>query len=62
MASKFRNPRSKEVNARALTDPKPAYVSIVQAGANQAPFRSVKMVDVLSAKEAGDMVEKLKTV
>lgn len=62
MTSKFREPRSKEVNARALTDPKPAYVSIVQAGANQAPFRSVKMVDVLSAEEAGDMVEKLKAM
>ncbi len=37
-----RNPRTNEITARTLTDPEPSFVSLVQGGANQRPFRSVK--------------------
>ncbi|WP_299984740.1 hypothetical protein [uncultured Ruegeria sp.] len=37
-----RIPRINEITARALTDPEPSFVSLVQGGANQRPFRSVK--------------------
>lgn len=37
-----RIPRINEITARALTDPEPSFVSFVQGGANQRPFRSVK--------------------
>lgn len=38
-----RKPRTSVIKARALTDPRPAFVSIVKGGANQTPFRAVKM-------------------
>ncbi len=38
-----RKPKTYIIAARALTDPNPAFVSIVGGGANQAPFRAVKM-------------------
>ena len=46
----FRAAKEFTMEARALTDPKPAFVSIVKAGANQVPFRSVKM-DVDASRE-----------
>lgn len=39
----FRQPKEKTLQARALTDPRPRFVSLVQAGANQTPLRSVKV-------------------
>jgi len=41
--SKFRNPKKKTIDARKLTDPHPRFVSLVQAGANQTPIRSIKV-------------------
>lgn len=38
-----RNPHKRERDARALTDPRPEFVSLVQTGANMTPFRAVKM-------------------
>lgn len=57
----FRRAQTYEGNARALTDPKPAFVSIVQAGANQVPFNSVKM-DMLDVEEIGDMHERIEAM
>ncbi len=57
----YRTPRKKEVKGRALTDPQPAFVSIVQAGANQAPFRMVKM-DLHATEGVGDMHERIKAM
>lgn len=37
-----RNPRTRTIKARALTNPRPSFVSLVGAGANQRPFQSVK--------------------
>lgn len=39
----FRQPKEKTLLARALTDPRPRFVSLVTAGANQTPIRSVKV-------------------
>ncbi|KRW94349.1 hypothetical protein [Paracoccus sp. MKU1] len=55
-----RSPTTKHVKARALTDPKPAFVSLVKAGANQRPFRTIKSV-APEASEA-DAIPKEKTM
>jgi hypothetical protein len=41
-----RKPKTNIVTARALTDPDPAFVSLVKGGANQRPYRAVKMESV----------------
>lgn len=46
----FRQPKEKRIQARSLTDPQPRFVSLVTAGANQTPIRSVK-VDIVSVEE-----------
>jgi hypothetical protein len=47
-----RTSRTATIEARALTDPRPTFVSIVKGGANQRPFRAVKMDDRLGAVAA----------
>lgn len=37
-----RTPVEIEISARALTEPRPQFVSLVKAGANQRPFRAVR--------------------
>ena len=55
----FRKVTSRVMEVRALTDPKPAFVSIVKAGANQVPFRSVKSDD---APEESNMSERIEAM
>ncbi len=47
-----RNPVEVEISARALTEPRPQFVSLVKAGANQRPFWAVRAD--LSAGDGGD--------
>lgn len=54
----FRKPREYKTKARALTDPKPNYVSIVKAGANQVGFRVIKV----GAEEIAEMHERIKSM
>ncbi len=46
----FRKAKEKTIHARALTKPQPRFVSIVSAGANQTPIKTVK-VDIVATKE-----------
>ena len=46
----FREAKEKTIQARALTKPQPRFVSLVSAGANQTPIKTVK-VDIVSTKE-----------
>lgn len=56
----FRNPQDKQITARALTDPKPRFVSLVAAGANQTPIKSIKMDIVQLENEAMTQVQALR--
>ena len=56
----FRNPQDKQITARALTDPKPRFVSLVAAGANQTPIRSIKMDIVQLENKAMTQVQALR--
>jgi hypothetical protein len=44
-----RNPKSQRRRVKALTDPHPEFVSLVQAGANMTPFKTVKSEDAQKA-------------
>lgn len=46
----FREAKEKTIHARALTKPQPRFVSIVSAGANQTPIKTVK-VDIVAIEE-----------
>ncbi len=46
----FREAKEKKIHARALTKPQPRFVSIVSAGANQTPIKTVK-VDIVAIEE-----------
>ena len=46
-----RTPRKHKVETKALTDPKPAFVSLVKAGANQVPFLAVRCDGDVSLQE-----------
>lgn len=52
----FRNPIHREAEARALTDPRPTFVSLVKAGANQTPLRVIK-AQVITCKEHREMTD-----
>ena len=56
----FRNPQDKQITARALTDPKPRFVSLVAAGASQTPIKSIKMDIVQLENEAMTQVKALR--
>jgi hypothetical protein len=45
----IRNPKNERRKVKALTDPQPEFVSLVSAGANMTPFRSVKAAVVPEA-------------
>lgn len=47
-------PITRNVKAKALTNPFPSYVSLVKAGANQRPIRAIKM-DGFASEENSDM-------
>lgn len=50
-------PTEKSFKARALTDAQPSFVSLVRAGANQRPFKVVKMDPDAIEPQENDMTE-----
>jgi hypothetical protein len=53
-----RNPVRKRTRAKALTDPKPNFVSLVKAGANMTPFLSVKTAEPVEGDDTMHVAQK----
>lgn len=53
-------PISRTIKANALTNPNPSYVSLVKAGANQKPWRAVKMDAAVPVETPEDVSMKIK--